>query len=442
VSAVRGPGHHPDDTFQFASSLSVRLLRRDASPLEKIRLAVALRDEWLTVGLSAEPADRRIAEAAVGRLYEMAGAPPPSFEWVESPLAALGAVQASRSRYPAIQPPRQLVRQRMRQWPVAARLASLESGLRSRLDARIERAAVDWPNSRVGRVGTVSMYDPEDAVLSGISDRSVVVATVGQSLRGTLADAVAAPLRTALAQAIGQAADDDELNTGGGVVAFRSQHEAAWIGYYDARRRAGFGSYAAADVGELDIWAALAKSAGWWWPGEGLCVMAERPIEVHTEPLAGHHHGELRLHHADGPAIAFTDGFGANVLHGTPVPEWVLSGPTAELIHAEPNIEVRRSAIERLGWDAYLRDGGMTLAARCPDPGNPGADLELYDDVPDQGWGAPGRVLVVTNGTPEPDGHRRRYGINVPGDLDNPVDAAAWTYGLTGELYATLARRT
>jgi hypothetical protein len=26
--------------------------------------------------------------------------------------------------------------------------------------------------------------------------------------------------------------------------------------------------------------------------------------------------------------------------------------------------------------------------------------------------------------------------------LDNPVDAAAWTYGLAGELYATLARRT
>ena len=49
---------------------------------------------------------------------------------------------------------------------------------------------------------------------------------------------------------------------------------------------------------------------------------------------------------------------------------------------------------------------------------------------------------MVTNGTPEPDGHRRRYGINVPGQVDDPVDAAAWTYGLAGELYATLARRT
>jgi hypothetical protein len=120
----------------------------------------------------------------------------------------------------------------------------------------------------------------------------------------------------------------------------------------------------------------------------------------------------------------------------------VLSGPTVDLIRAEPNIEVRRSAIERLGWEPYIRDAGMRLVASCPDPGNPGAELGLYDDIPGTGRGAPGRVLVVANGTPEPGGRRRRYGINVPGNLDNPVDAAAWTYGLSGELYATIARRT
>lgn len=370
----------------------------------------------------------------------MAGARPPAFEWVPSPLAALHAVQAARSGYPVIETRCLRTGQPWREMPVAARLASLETSLRSRLDARIGRAAVAWPSSP--GTGTVSMYRPEDAVLSGISDRSIVVVTVGQSLRGTLTDAVAVPLRAALARAIGKAADDDQLKAAGGVIAFRGQHDASWVGYYDTRRRAGFGGYASADLSELGVWAALARSAGWWWPGEGLCVMAERPLAVHAEPLAGSHHGELRLHRADGPAIVFADGFGVNVLHGTPVPEWVLSGPTVDLIRAEPNIEVRRSAIERLGWDAYIQDAGMTLVASCPDPGNPGAELGLYDDVPGPGWGAPGRLLVVTNGTPEPDGQRRRYGINVPANLDNPVDAAAWTYGLPGEVYATLARRT
>jgi hypothetical protein len=158
VSAVRGPGRYPDDTFQFASCQSSRL-PRDASPVEKIRLAVSLRNEWLAVGLSTEPADRPAAEAAVVRLYDIVGAAPPAFEWVASPLAALEAVRAARSRYPAIQPPRQLVSQRRGQWPLAARLASLGSSLLSRLDARIRRAAVAWPDSWGASTGTVSMYN-------------------------------------------------------------------------------------------------------------------------------------------------------------------------------------------------------------------------------------------------------------------------------------------
>jgi hypothetical protein len=408
--------------------------------VDKIRLAVTLRNEWLAFGLSTEPADRPAAESAVTRLYAMAGASPPAFEWVPSPLAALHAVRAARSRFPAVGT-RHVADQPWRETPVAPRLAGLESSLRSRLDARIRRAEVAWPAWWPG-TGSAWMYRPEDAISSGISDRDIVVVTAGQSLRGTLTDAVAVPLRAALSEAIGKAADDDRLTTQGGVIAFRGQHDAAWIGYYDIRRRAGFGGYASDDLSELDVWATLAKSAGWWWPGEGLCVMAERPIAVHTESLVGSHHGELRLHRADGQAIAFAGGFGMNVLHGTPVPHWVLSGPTVDLIRAEPNIEVRRSAIERLGWEAYIRDAEMTLVASCPDPGNPGAFLFLYDDAPGVGWGTTGRVLVVTNGTPESDGHHRCYGINVPGNLDNPVDAAAWTYGLTGELYATLARRT
>jgi hypothetical protein len=51
-------------------------------------------------------------------------------------------------------------------------------------------------------------------------------------------------------------------------------------------------------------------------------------------------------------------------------------------------------------------------------------------------------VLLVTNGSAERDGTRRRYGLPVPVDVPDAVAAAAWTYGLRREQYARMARRT
>jgi hypothetical protein len=169
--------------------------------------------------------------------------------------------------------------------------------------------------------------------------------------------------------------------------------------------------------------------------------MAERPVEVHTEPLPGSVHGGLRLHRDDGPAVRFADGTAVHVLHGTHVPEWVIVGPTVERIHAEANVEIRRSAIERLGWDTYVAQAHLRHVATAPDPGNPGAELRLYD-APRQTWGRRARLLLVVNGSVEPDGSHRRYGLGVPAHFEDPVAAAGWCYGLSGELYRRLARRT
>jgi hypothetical protein len=118
----------------------------------------------------------------------------------------------------------------------------------------------------------------------------------------------------------------------------------------------------------------------------------------------------------------------------------VITNPTAGRITREPSVEVRRAAIERLGWDAYIDQARLALVAARPDPGNPGGQLHLYD-LP-RPWGPPDRVLLATNGSPEPDGQHRRYALNVPAAIDDPVAAAGWTYGLTADQYAQLARRT
>jgi hypothetical protein len=181
-----------------------------------------------------------------------------------------------------------------------------------------------------------------------------------------------------------------------------------------------------------------AQSAGWWWPHLDYVLVCDPPVVVQAERLAGQ---PARLHCADGPAVAWRDGWRLHFWHGTRVPAWVIERPTVEAVHAEPNVEVRRCGIEALGWDTYIDEAGLRLVDQRADPGNPGCDLELYD-LPDRVWGMPTRVLLAVNGSVERDGTRRRYGLPVPGGLETAVHAAAWTYGLTGDQYARLARRT
>ncbi|GHG33590.1 hypothetical protein GCM10017567_62410 [Amycolatopsis bullii] len=184
---------------------------------------------------------------------------------------------------------------------------------------------------------------------------------------------------------------------------------------------------------ELELWATLVRSCGWWWPRDGVCVVAERPLAIRTDGS--------RLHSESGPAVVYPDGWGVYAWHGTRVPSWVIEDPTADRINREFNVEVRRCAVEHLGWTAYIEQAGLRILSRAPDPGNPGCELQLYD-LPPQKWHAPSRLLLAVNGSVERDGTRRRYGLRVPAEFDHPLDAAGWSYGLTGAQYARLQRRT
>ena len=60
---------------------------------EQIALLDDVRDEWLTHGLSTEPADRPAAEAGVRMAYREVGLEPPTqMIWYDSPLAAACAI--------------------------------------------------------------------------------------------------------------------------------------------------------------------------------------------------------------------------------------------------------------------------------------------------------------------------------------------------------------
>jgi hypothetical protein len=175
----------------------------------------------------------------------------------------------------------------------------------------------------------------------------------------------------------------------------------------------------------------LAARIGWWWAYGGFAVVCERPEVLEFD-------GASRLHSESGPAVLWRDGWGVHVWHGTWVPESLVStGWPVEQILSEPNVEIRRCAMERYGWHEFITDAGIRIIGEAEDPGNPGHVLQLSDDLVGV-FAEPVRVLLCTNATPERDGTRRRYGLTVPVTCEDPVSAAAWTFGLRPAQYIQL----
>ena len=395
----------------------------------RLRRALARRDDWLAAGLSTQPADRDVAETAISRLYALVGARAPAFVWVPSPAAAAQALaelgisaatsQLRHARLPA----------RLAQWPVAHRLATTSGALRHAFDV-VTRRQWTWDPVVADHARLVAEVGPTEAVGQGVPLTVALQVVVGLRLNNSIEDSIRLPIR-------------DETQAGSGppvALGWYGQHE-VWPAVLDILHQARLIRPSREQAGQLDVWTALNRSCGWWWPLDDVCVVAERPLVVRTEPRPGPDHAGLRLHSSDGPAVVYPDGWRLHSWHGTRVPDWVMTDPSPDRIANESNVEIRRCAIERVGWDRFVDDADLRLLGSAPDPGNPGNELRLYE-VPGAVWGRAVRLLVATNGSVERDGTRRRYGLTVPVHLDHPLSAAAWTYGLPAYVYARLARRT
>ncbi|MBL8928560.1 MAG: hypothetical protein JNL54_00420 [Kineosporiaceae bacterium] len=168
-----------------------------------------------------------------------------------------------------------------------------------------------------------------------------------------------------------------------------------------------------------------------------LTLVLEPPTTMRFERRTGWR-GPLILHCEDGPAIVWPTGEAQYFFHGTEVSGELVRGELSiPEIHALRNSEIRRFAIERLGWQNYLTHGGFAPIAEAPDPGNPSATLRLYT-IPD----VDGHLLVMRNGSPDRSGAPRHYAELVPASITDPVEAAAWQYGVPVEVYRGLQRRT
>lgn len=333
----------------------------------------------------------------MAELFTLADLPTPRFHWVPSPAAGAKYLAAEGLSFDATHDYQN----------AASTIAALITGSRREI---IER-------TKQRRVAAPSVQSRLDSA----------AATIAQPLRTSLVDGVAVAIR----QLVGPMP---------GLVTWYGQQEAHHLAYFAALQQLRLVTCTERENRILDLQGELARSTGWWWVTDDVCVMSERPTTLHTEPTPNAANGELRMHHSTEPAVQFSDGTGTFVLHGTAVPDWVICDPSVGRISTERNAEIRRCAIERIGWDTFVRSARLRLVDRADDPGNVGQSLELY--ATPRGWTGRGRILLTANGSLERDGTRRRYGLAVPSHFTSALDAAGWTYGVAGRDYTRLARRT
>ena len=418
------------------------------------QLITGIRDQWMATVVSTAPVDRAAAAEAVRRLYDTHKLrQPPLTIWMDSPLGCIYAAAV-------IGQPREQFREQL--------LNRLREQLGGRLQAVLAGQLWDQLRDRLG----VQLRDPlrgqlEDQLsgqLPGRLQRQLWGQLRGQlqgQLWGRQGELWGRPWDQFWDQFGGQFGIqlgdqfDDQDRDEGEDQDWNEGEDQDWDGrlysvfpWNDAYALALYGcalliAGRPADS-RLGALSSVVAETGWLIPMRGAVIAGARPAVLHRDARGD-------LHNPAGVALAYPDGWGFYAWHGRRVPRWVIVAPSTEAITTENNVEVRRCAIESLGWDQFIAEAGLVpvtaghgkdlTAARVPDPGNPGQHLVLYD-VPERLWGSRIRLLMCTNGTPERDGSRRRYGLTVPVHINDPVEAAAWTAGLGKHEYAGMVRRT
>ncbi|WP_445403104.1 DUF6745 domain-containing protein [Streptomyces sp. LE64] len=347
---------------------------------------------WRAAAAATGAADRPSAEAGVRLAYRNAGlAEPARIVWADSPHHAVHLIARGADALGG--EPGPCVRDTVRNVPWAAERARL-------LDA-------------LGPLGWSAHWATTGGQLGESAD--LLVRRLRQGLIEEAAPTGPAGRRETAPDAPARRAErvrkEGELRLLL-LDAVLGQHDAAWLCAFDTE-------------GPLGGIAAVARAAGWWWPYEKVAVVCERPLVLHRDEAG-------RLDRADGPAVAYPDGFALHSWRGMPVPGAFLdelAGLTPERIRTEENAELRRVMLEHFGYERYLAESGA---------------VPLHRDGTGRLWSIPlvgdeDVVMVeVVNSTPEPDGTSRTYWLRVPPSTTTAREGVAWTFGLTAAEYAPL----
>lgn len=175
--------------------------------------------------------------------------------------------------------------------PLASDLASWAASVKGALGAGVSYADPELSPARRGKKREpYPELPPAQAFAADVPLGVILHQGVRRALFRALAENVRAPVRSALPGPL--------------PVCWYGQHDASWIAYYDVLLRLRLAAYPPSAAAGLAHWAALARSCGWWWPGEDVCVVTERSATLTTEPLPHARHDEVRATH-----VTYRDGW-------------------------------------------------------------------------------------------------------------------------------------
>lgn len=385
-------------------------------------------DKWIANAMSTAPADQTAMRSAMTGLYDAANLEPPTRGvFVKSPMTAAIAGSIAAGVWWIRDNPGQHAKLFGHVVSEAELLAALRVACAVAVDRgmatlRGEEPRLPWPPAAT----EAATRDATEAATRAATEAATGDATWAATWAAT--------------RAATRAATEDAT-----VINFLLQCPSGWYRMHDGG--SDWSSYPAylsffdrvanLNLAVHDKWrhyeAAAANGASRMMH-KRFWIVSDRQVSIHVDPQA-------RLHHETGPARTWGDGWAIYAWHGVRVPaDLIEDGWDTARILKEPNAEVRRCAIERLGWERFVVDAGLAqVGESVPDPGNPGHTLALYD-VPEAIYDTAVRVLICDNATPERDGTRRRFGLTVPASMPDPVAAAAWTFGLNPSEYAALER--
>ena len=162
-------------------------------------------------------------------------------------------------------------------------------------------------------------------------------------------------------------------------------------------------------------------------------------------PRLMQYYSNNKLHRANGPAVITASGGKQYYWRGVHIEPSLWNRQkemTAQEILTITNIEVRRSMIEMVGFNNFIKQSKYSVLDEDKDTG-----AILYKvDMPEDDKAEPLVVVKVQDGTPHDDGKgnmvRKEYFIRVPPAMTKCKAAIAWTFDTPENKYYAIEKET